>query len=174
MSKKRAKKTSKKVASKAAAKPATLSLDADEPQEAVAVTRTKRRERVPFGTHKAKLSFKNKDPNYHYHVVTDKGGRLSDAQEGGYEFVVDEQALGANEVGRGASLDSRVVANTGTNEDGSPERGYLMRIPIDLYEEDQKAKQHNVNTKERAITHAHEEIKEGYDAGTSIKTSDNF
>ena len=170
MSKKKSKKTVKKVA----AESIVINAEISEPEAPVAVTRTKRRERVPFGSHKSKLSFSNKDPNYNYRVITDKGGRLSDAQNGGYEFVVDEQTLGENEVGRGSSIDSRVVANVGTNEDGSVQHGYLMRIPKEFYNEDQKVKQEDITAKEESINTKHEGITGGYNAGASIKESDTF
>ena len=100
----------------------------------------KRRERIPLGTPRPKLSF-DVPPGKHGRIINDKPGRLENAQRGGYEFYRDRDGGklgdddGNSDIGSGTS---RVV---GTNEAGGPQRGYLMVIDRDLYDQDQKAKQ---------------------------------
>jgi hypothetical protein len=99
----------------------------EEKQEEVRLER-KRKERVPFGT--PKMRFPNReDDGYVYRVFNDQWskepGRIERAQAAGYEAV--DEPLSRQPVG--------------VNEDGSPIMGVLMRIPKEWYDEDQAAKQ---------------------------------
>lgn len=105
-------------------------------------TAKKRRERVPFGGTRLKLSFPEK-PGKVRRWVNDVGGRPTLAEQGGYEFVTDDGVqVGTTAVGSGnQDLGSRVSRIVGKNADGSPMRAYLMEIDKDLYDEDQAKKQ---------------------------------
>ena len=87
-----------------------------------------RKKRVPFGVPKQHFTAPDND-GYHYRVFNSEWakepGRVERAKLAGYELVNRE---GARSV-------------VGTNEDGSPITGMLMRIPQELYDEDQKLKE---------------------------------
>lgn len=88
----------------------------------------KRKERIPFGTPKIGFTRYGEDVNdgYQYRVVNDNWlhdpDRVKRAEAAGYEIVNQETPA------------------VGTNKDGSTIKGVLMRIPKELYDEDQKAK----------------------------------
>ena len=96
-----------------------------------------RRERVPFGFPQKKLHAPS-DDGFHYRVFNDgwakEPGRIQRAQRAGYEIVEGWETL-----------------PVGTNDDGSPIKGVLMRIPDEWYEEDQKAKQREVDKIDEAV-----------------------
>jgi hypothetical protein len=98
-----------------------------------------RRRRVPLGAPNFKLSAPPRE-GYHRHWINDSGSRLAQAEAGGYTFVEDaDDALGKSDPGTKTS----VIA--GTLPDGSPMRTYLMEIPLEYYEEDQKAEQAQID-----------------------------
>lgn len=86
-----------------------------------------RKERVPFGVPAQRFNVPEND-GFHYHVFNDnwkkEPGRIQRALKAGYEVVDDEQS----------------GSTVGTNEDGSEFKGILMRIPKELYDEDQAVK----------------------------------
>lgn len=106
-----------------------------------------RTERVPFGVPKQRLNAPDGD-GFQYRVFNDnwakEPGRIQRAQKAGYEKVDD--------------FDPVVV---GTNEDGSPIKGVLMRIPKKWYDEDQKLKQKEVDKVDQAIKKGTLEQKAG-------------
>jgi hypothetical protein len=106
------------------------------------VAKTVRRERVPFGGSRRKLSYPPKEGKVR-RWVNDVGGRPQLAAQGGYEFVVDEGLpVGDTAVGSGnTDLGSRVSRIVGKNADGSPLTAFLMEIDQDLYSQDQAEKQ---------------------------------
>lgn len=90
-----------------------------------------RKKRIPFGVPKQRLTNPG-DPNFHYRVFNDnwmkEPGRLQRAKDAGYEVVEGYDPI-----------------TVGTNEGGTEIKGVLMRIPKELYEEDQKSKQKEVD-----------------------------
>jgi hypothetical protein len=98
---------------------------------------TDRRERVPFGLLQRKLHCPS-DDGFHYRVFNDnwrkEPGRIQRAKRAGYEIV--------------EGWSSVVV---GTNDDGSAIKGVLMKIPEELYEEDQALKQKEVDRTDERI-----------------------
>jgi hypothetical protein len=91
--------------------------------------RPQRKQRVPFGIPRAKLSVAVPIAGYHLHWINDAPGRIQGALDGGYEFV------SPSEVGAESS-ESQVKIFAGTNEDGSPMMAYLMKIKNEWREED--------------------------------------
>lgn len=87
-----------------------------------------RKERIPFGGPQRKLTCPD-DKNFHHHIFNDNWRkdpmRIQRAVDAGYEVVPS----------------TKDALPVGTNEDGSGIRGVLMRIPSKFYEEDQAAKQ---------------------------------
>ena len=112
-----------------------------------------RPKRVPLSA-RNRLSFDNLDPNFHYRIVNDKDERLKRAQEGGYEFVESDERLGDTRVAEGSPMDSRVAKPVGNGV-----TGYLMRIPIAFYKEDQNAKIVEIEKTEAAMSPADKEGK---------------
>lgn len=107
--------------------------------------RETRPERTPMGGTRQKLSVANQDPNYVYRWVKDvkDGARINQALEAGYEFVQREEVgdVGEGDVNTGnRDLNSYVSQHGGVENDKSF-RLYLMRIKKKWYDEDQKAKQ---------------------------------
>lgn len=93
------------------------------------------------------LTVSGKEPGYTYRGVNDQGDRVAEFLDRGYELVE------ATTVRVG---DKRVNATTpeGTKAQvsvGKGEKAYVMRIKQEWYEEDQKAKQVQVNELEAAI-----------------------
>jgi hypothetical protein len=86
-----------------------------------------REKRVPFGAPVKRFNCPE-DDRYHYRVFNDnwrkEPGRIQRAKNAGYE-VVDHEITGMS---------------VGTNDDGSEIKAVLMRLPKDLYDEDQAIK----------------------------------
>jgi len=110
----------------------------------------KERERVPLGGFRRKLSHPD-IPGYQLRWVNDVGGRLEEFKRAGYEFVERTQKVGDGDVSQRGSVDSRTRALVGTNDDGSPMYGYLMKQRKEWYDEDQRAKQEPINELEQTM-----------------------
>ena len=111
------------------------------------VTTTARKERIPFGTPLRTFDIPE-DDGYQYRVFNDnwrkEPGRIQRAKNAGYEIVPDKDPY-----------------NVGTNEDGSVIKGILMRLPKELYDEDQAVKQKEVDKVDEAIMKGTLEAKPG-------------
>ena len=119
----------KKVASAAAAaKPASEPVESTAPQRPV---------RKPFGMAREKLSYEPR-PNYHRRWFNAVPGRIEAATEAGYTHVKDSQG----------KVVTRVVSRY---ENGDALSAYLMEIPEEFYQEDQAAKQAEVDQVDQAI-----------------------
>lgn len=103
--------------------------------------------RVPMHQ-RNRLSFSGVDDNFVYRVFNDvdEGERIKSAQAAGYEFVESQENLGDVRVADATKLGAKVSKHVGNGV-----RGYLMRIPKNLYEEDQAAKQLQVASTEAAM-----------------------
>lgn len=90
-----------------------------------------RRSRKPFGAPEKKWSCPM-DDGYFYRVFNDnwstRPGNIQRALDAGYEFVHSEK-------------DREKPQVVGTNDNGTPITGHLMRIPQEVFEEDQREKQ---------------------------------
>jgi hypothetical protein len=117
--------------------------------------RRSERKRVPLGTHRQKLNVDGYDipPDKVARWINDHPGRLDTARNGGYTFVRDpKKSLSAGEDPlRVASMGDSVSAIVGTQESGQPLTAYLMVIDKDLYEEDKKAKEAEMDKTDAAI-----------------------
>ncbi len=103
---------------------------------------TGRQARIPLGTSTLKMAYADR-PGYHRHWMNDRSNRIHDAERAGYTFV---EALND---GRKEKVSRRV----GSHEDGSPMPAYLMEIRQEFYDEDQAAKQKQVDAIDYAILH---------------------
>jgi len=96
-----------------------------------------RTERIPFGSPKQRLNVPDDDENFHYRRFNDgwakEPNRIQRAKQAGYEIV---------------DGDSMVV---GTNDDGTPITGVLMKQPMEFFKADQKEKQKEPDRIDKAI-----------------------
>ncbi len=107
-----------------------------------------RKKRVPLGVPRLKLQFEGR-PGYKRRVVNDVNNRLQNAIDGGYSFVPKDGAefKDADVANRNESINNAICKTV--NSDGT--KGYLMEIPITLYNQDQAAKQESIDKTEDAI-----------------------
>jgi len=110
-----------------------------------------RSRRVPMGGPDMKLEVQDTDDAYVYRWFNDKGSRVQKAQMASYEFAEDIAHVGTGAEDRNSDVGSHISQIVGTKEDGSPLRAYLMRIPRELYEEDQAAKQAPIDELEEQL-----------------------
>jgi hypothetical protein len=102
--------------------------------------RPERSERVPFGVPRQRIIRPTgcENDGFQYRVFNDNWandpGRIQRAKQAGYEVVDNFEPL-----------------PVGSNDDGSPIKGVLMRIPQEWYDEDQKLKQKTVDAVDAAI-----------------------
>ena len=88
-----------------------------------------------------------KDPDFAYRFVNDRGSRVSNHQEAGWELVEDANMIvGDSRVKDAATLGT---AKAVTSDDGTV--SYLMKIKREYYEEDRAAKQALNDEQERAL-----------------------
>lgn len=117
------------------------------PEETGAEMSEARKERIPFGAPQQRLTAK-REPGYRYRVFNDnwsrEPGRIQRAMAAGYEVVDEWNSLAV-----------------GTNEDGSAIKGVLMRIPQELYDQDQEAKQKEIDKVDNLIKGGRLEEKPG-------------
>ena len=110
-----------------------------------------RPDRVPLGqrgrlTYDAELLKELKSQGLVPRLVSDKPGRIADALRAGYRFVQSDGKIGDEKAGDPSSPGAILTAHI-----GSGENGFLMVIPKEFYEEDQKAKQDQVDATEEAM-----------------------
>lgn len=102
-----------------------------------------RPKRVPMAGNRDVLTVQGKDPNYHYHYFSDIDTRIQKALAAGYEFVdAKDVKLAVSAVDATSDMGSvaKKVVGNGTV-------AYLMRIPMEWYNEDQAAKQKDLDSK---------------------------
>lgn len=109
-----------------------------------------RSKRVPLGTPHRKLTADIPDGKVG-RWVNDRGGRLMQAQRGGYEFVTDDINIGEGSENANTDLGSKISQVVGTKEDGTPQTSYLMVIDKDMYDADQAEKQNQVDGIDESI-----------------------
>jgi hypothetical protein len=117
--------------------------------------------RVPVGAGN-KMEFEGKDPNYEYRIVNDNPGRLAMFQRASWEFCYDEKRVADKGVAEAGSMDTRIVADAGRGL-----KGFLMRIPKDLYDEDQANKIDKVKESEAQMKNKNPNPVKGQYAGLS-------
>ena len=107
-----------------------------------------RKERIPVSASRAPLSVRGADhENYYYRFVNDVNDRIARFIDGGYVFVTkDGVEVGEPTVDTSPGLDTRVKRPVGQGV-----YAYLMRLPRELWNEDQKAKQRELDLIDDAI-----------------------
>jgi len=112
---------------------------------------TGREERVPLGIARQKLKV-HEIKGYKLRWINDTPGRLNEARRGGYEFVQADEIDGKfgdtdiDQTNRdlGSRVCRAVSQTTGL-------KAYLMKIPLEYYEADQRAKQKEIDEVDQAI-----------------------
>jgi hypothetical protein len=116
-------------------------------KETIAKAPSVRPKRIPVG-YRNRFEVSNKDPNFTYRIVKDAPGRVQEFLDGGYEPVDNKTTkLAAPRVDGGSSQGS-----VNSVPLGGGDTGVLMRIPKEMYEEDQKAKMDALKQKESALS----------------------
>jgi len=123
-----------------------------------------RKKRIPLGAQRVKGIVANQDPKYHYHWISDVPGRIGRAIDGGYTLVPKEGADVGTTGKENKNLGSMVSQYAGRDESGQPYNRYLMRILKEWYDDDQAAKQSEVDNTDRAIRTG--KFKRGADPAT--------
>jgi len=105
-----------------------------------------KKERIPM--HESRRLRFPKREGYHRHVFNDdkKTNRIQRALDAGYTFVTDD--VDGRDPRAGDA--SRIGKNTSQHV-GDGMMGFLMEIPMDLYEEDQRSKQSVIDAREAQI-----------------------
>lgn len=106
--------------------------------------------RIPVGKQNRDLltiKQEDKDPDFEYRIVKDKPGRIDRFLRGGYEIV---QQAGL-QVGDDTANKVSAEGSPAQIDLGRGEKGYLMRIPKEWYEEDQQAKEQELKSREETM-----------------------
>ena len=115
-------------------------------KESIAKAPSGRVRRQPVGT-RSRLSVEGMKEDFHYRIFNDVDDRIQTALAAGYEFVpADEVRIGNNRVNQPTAEGSNAQVSVGGGT-----KGYLMRIPQEWFEEDQKAKAQQVDAREVAL-----------------------
>lgn len=114
-----------------------------------------RKKRIPVSS-RDRLVVRNKDPNYEYRIVNDEGDRIQRFIDAGYDFVDASESPISSQRIVGSEEGTKSMAQVGNGR-----TAFLMRIPKEFYEEDQKAKMDELNAQESAIVNPQIEHKIG-------------
>lgn len=106
-----------------------------------------RPQRAPLGK-RDRLSIKNKEDGFTYRIVNDVDDRVDQLMERGYEVCSKEQvgAIGNKRVDNTSSIGSAAHFSVGQGT-----KAIVMRVPKDWYEEDQRAKQAEIDALEATM-----------------------
>jgi len=115
-------------------------------KESIAKAPSGRVKRTPVGM-RNRLSVQGMKDEFHYRIFNDTDDRIQNALAAGYEFVpADEVRIGNSRVNLPTAEGSNAEVSVGGGT-----KGYLMRIPKEWFEEDQKAKAEQVEAREVAL-----------------------
>jgi hypothetical protein len=103
--------------------------------------RLPREKRTPINGTRNILTIRGQEPGYRYRIVNDDGDRIPMLQEQGYELVQDASiTVGDRRIANPTKEGSPVQVSVGGGQ-----KGFVMRIKDEWYQEDQKAKQKSVD-----------------------------
>jgi len=114
-------------------------------KEAIAKAPSGRTQRVPVGTRNV-LTVMGKDPNYEYRIINDSGDRVQEFMDAGYELVEKDSVRVGDKRVNSATAEGTVAQLSV----GQGQKGYVVRIKKEWYDEDQAKKQRRVNELESA------------------------
>ena len=105
-----------------------------------------RAKRTPVGQRNV-LTVAGKEPDFSYRIVNDTGDRIAQFLEAGYEFVdAATHRVGDKRVNSASPEGSKAQVSVGKGD-----KAFVMRIKNEWYEEDQKAKQKEIDRLEQSI-----------------------
>jgi hypothetical protein len=110
-----------------------------------------RQTRLPLGGFRNILTLENTNPNFHYFWAVDDselGTEITRLRYAGYEFVRKEEKI---LVGEAQVYQTEDVGSLIRVPAGGGKYHYLMRIPLEWYEEDQARESAKIDESERAI-----------------------
>jgi hypothetical protein len=114
-------------------------------KEAIAKAPERRVRRTPVGTRNV-LTVNGKEAGYTYRLVNDSGDRVQEFLDNGWEVVKkDSVRVGDKRLGNSSATGSVATANVGQGM-----QAVVLRIKQEWYEDDQAAKQAQVNATEEA------------------------
>lgn len=103
--------------------------------------RLPREKRTPINGTRNILTIRGQEPGYRYRIVNDDGDRIPMLQEQGYELVQDASiTVGDRRIANPTKEGSPVQVSVGGGQ-----KGFVMRIKDEWYQEDQKTKQKSVD-----------------------------
>lgn len=124
-----------------------LSEAAQEEKTATVAKFAEKKKRVPVGLRDPMALSQELDPNFNYRFVRNTRGRIQKFEEGGYEMVTGDIRIGDPNIAKATNMGSAFSINSGDSED----RVYLMRIPKEYYDEDQKVKAEKIDEVEAQL-----------------------
>lgn len=100
-----------------------------------------RANRQPLDGRVEKLKVYGAIPGYHLHIFNEDGARLDEAQRSGYAFVKRKeiQNVGRDVTSFNTDPGENVRFVVGKRDNGNPMYGYLMKIPEEIFMDDQMA-----------------------------------
>ena len=112
--------------------------------------------RIPVGARQI-LQVRDRDPNFHYRIVNDikNGSRIQQFKDAGYEFV-DSVDTKTGRVDQASDMGSNKTFDVGKGW-----KAYVMRIPMEFYEQDQAAKQAHLDSLDDALYEGPDEADYG-------------
>lgn len=115
-------------------------------KETVKSRQAVRAQRTPINGRNV-LTVTGKDPEYVYRIVNDAGDRIATFKEAGYELVESSSVkVGDRRLDNASAEGSKAQVSVGGGQ-----KAFVMRIPKDWYEADQKAKQAEVDRLEQTM-----------------------
>lgn len=112
-------------------------------KEAIVKSPSGRVKRTPVGIRNV-LTVSGKDPAFEYRIVNDTGDRIQKFLDAGYEIVqAKDVKVGDKRVNAATPEGSQAQVSVGQGD-----KAFVMRIRKDWYEEDQQAKQQEVDNTE--------------------------
>lgn len=110
----------------------------------------KRTMREGMDMHKPSMTVAGKE-GMHRHWFNDVGNNIHKRINQGYELVCEKGKVGERNEDLNHDLGSGMSLVTGTKVDGSPQISYCMEIEQELYDEDQDAKQREIDEVDKLI-----------------------
>jgi len=124
-----------------------------------------RAERVPVHA-QSSIDLDHVTPGYHGHWCSDAPGKIDKLLRAGYRFKPKDGHTYANTFGENGT-DSRV-----SRPGGGGVQLYLMEIPIELYEEDQHAKNRIANEQMASVLPQDPDFYSRDESGKQVRTSE--
>lgn len=111
----------------------------------------RRKERISLSGQRPNFEVFGEIPGYRLYGFVDLDGRLELAQQAGYEFVRPGEVQVGARVVADKDADGRISWHSGTREDGSSYRTYLMKIEQEYWDENQDEIQTQIDEMESQI-----------------------